>query len=414
MAIVDALIPSAQHLTGPHALNVLRAALAEVGGELVTARPCHVHYRPGREMAVRYETTVSWHGAPASTETLLAGTTRHGVPDGTLRVEGDDGTGTDLHVGVWRWPYDPDLPGLPTAVTRSLVGELVEGLIGPPTHVEVVAYRPTQRAVVVARDDRGGTVYVKALRPRELGGLAHRHDRLAASGVPVAEILCRDDDRGLLVFAALDGPTARERYQDSTGAWPSPGDYLGLMERFDQADLTELPVRRGRIDDAHGHAAMLARVAPDLTPRLEKLTQALHDAGLPDRGAPAVHGDLYEAQLVTSPDGGISGVLDLDDAGPGDPRDDMATVLAHLWMRTRRGYQGSERLAVHLESLRRAFAGRVEAWELDVATAAVLVGLATGPFRAQERRWRRSTTAVLTRARRLITHAGERTLIPSP
>ena len=83
-----------------------------------------------------------------------------------------------------------------------------------------------------------------------------------------------------------------------------------------------------------GHAELLARVLPEQRDRLQTLTTAIAAAEQRRVDAWAVHGDLYEAQLVTAVDSPrIVGVLDLDDAGPGDPIDDRATVLAHLWSR---------------------------------------------------------------------------------
>ena len=400
MSLADDVIPAAAHLAGPGSRAVLRAALTPFDGRLVSARPCHVHYRPGHDVAVRYDATVSWSGGSARPETLLAGATRRGVPAGTLSVEGRTDQGEQLAVGVWRWPFDPRLPGLPVAVTPSRAAAALGGLATAPVRLTVLAYRPTQRAVVRVEDATGRVVYVKVVRPEEAGDLVLAHERMAAAGVSVPTVLASDAAAGLVVLQALDGTTARERYQSATAAWPRAGDYRRLFAAIASADLSMLPTRAGRLADALGHAAMLTRVVPTQQGRLDELAAAVSAGrdGSEARRLAAVHGDLYEAQLVTATDRPrITGLLDLDDAGPGDPLDDRATVLAHLWVRALDASH-RRRLLAHLAELRTAFVEDHGPAALDLSTAAVLVGLATGPFRTQTPGWRARTARILARA----------------
>src|SRR5690606_10582303 len=136
---------------------------------------------------------------------VMAGTTVAGPPPGTLHVEGDG-----LTVGVWQWPFDPSLPGLERAVTPdqavSLVGECLGGM---PT-LEVVVYRPTERAVVRASTHDGRRVYIKVVPPAIADGLVRRHDLLLAAGLPVPEVVAADPAAGLIVLADLAGPTLRD------------------------------------------------------------------------------------------------------------------------------------------------------------------------------------------------------------
>ena len=339
---------------------------------------------------------------------------------GTVLVEGtiDDAGSPTVPIGVWRWPFDPVLPGLTDAVTASRAAPLVVEAGRPaPRHVEVVAYRPTERAVARLTDGDGAHTYLKALRPAEVAPLLLRHERLEAAGLPVAQVLATDPDRGLVLFDAIEGPTARTRYQDPDADWPDPDDYLQLLAAFGRADLRGLPMRPGRRRDALGHAELLTRVLPEQRDRLQTLTTAIAAAEQRRVDGWAVHGDLYEAQLVTAVDSPrIVGVLDLDDAGPGDPIDDRATVLAHLWSRGREsGHR--RRIFEHVDLLRGAFGDEAMGGDLaalDVATAACLVGLATGPFRIQSPRWRRESSRLLRRATALVTNAGERSLISVP
>lgn len=76
--------------------------------------------------------------------------------------------------------------------------------------LSVVAYRPTQRAVVRAVDD-DTVFYLKAVRPKDVAGLVDWHRRMFEAGVPVPEVLNHDAERGLIAVAALRGLTIRER-----------------------------------------------------------------------------------------------------------------------------------------------------------------------------------------------------------
>lgn len=409
MELVDDVIPAACHLTGREAPRVLRAALEPLGGRLLSARASHVHYRPGYDVAVRFDAEVAWAGGAPTTETLLAGTTVRGVPRGTLPVEGHLDDGRVIELGVWRWPFDPRLPGLEHAVVPRTCARMLNGLVAEPVRLDVVVYRPTQRAVVRLDDADGRTLYLKVLRPRDVEPLVTRHRVLGEAGLPVPPVVHADTTLGLVVLGAIDGPTARDRYL-TDGPWPSVDDHLDVIAAIGRADLGHQPARPGRLTDALGHATMIERVLPDQAERLARITDAVRDALTRPRLVPCVHGDLYESQLITAPDSGrIVGVIDLDDAGPGDPLDDRATVLAHLWTR---GATTPRRLSLlrHVHELRAAFAP-ADAAELDVVTAAVLVGLAAGPFRVQAPGWRRDARRMLARAELLVTAGGR---IPAP
>ncbi len=157
---------------------------------------------------------------------------------------------------------------------------------------------------------------------------------------------------------------------------------------------------------------MLAVVAPDLAGRIDDLAHALVPAAArSELRSATVHGDLHEAQLIV--DGGqIVGLLDIDDAGVGDPLDDYATVLAHLRFRetTAETARQRGRLGQYADLLAHDFADEVAALgvdptELGTVTAGVLVGLATGPYRIQHPDWRRDLERLLHRAEQHLEEA---------
>lgn len=111
-----------------------------------------------------------------------------------------------------------------------------------------------------------------------------------------------------------------------------------------------------------------------------------------------VHGDFYEAQVLVD-DGRVSGIIDVDSAGPGERVDEWANLLGHLSVfglgNPRAAAYGAEVLA-HVRS-------QTDAEDLAVRTAAVVFGLATGPFRTQREDWVQRTRQRLELSRRWLT-----------
>jgi hypothetical protein len=159
---------------------------------------------------------------------------------------------------------------------------------------------------------------------------------------------------------------------------------------------------------------MLATILPAERNRLAELASRFSDAEVraATRAGVVVHGDVHEAQLVVHGDE-ITGLLDVDDVGPGDPLDDMGTVLGHLRSRACTAEisiaaGGSEparlpdAINAYADDLRTGFAEDTDAAELDVVTAAVMIGLATGPFRVQQPDWEDKVAAQLAVAEELL------------
>lgn len=392
MLIEDPLLPAAAHLTGDDAADVLRPAVHASGGRLLACRTSQVQYRPASDLVVRYRCTIE-RGSTTIDDTVLAGTTAAGVPSGTLPIEATAPNGDRLTVGVWRWPFDPVLTALETMVTPHLAAAHLHDLVGNRPTLEVVAYRPTERAVVRATG-AGRTVYVKVVAPTVVDQLVERHTALAAAGLPVPRI--EATGHGWIAMEALEGTTLRDRLKAGVPARPPAHVYRTLVETIATVDLGGLPPVRSRLDDAPHHAAMLATVVPALRGRLDDLIGRLLSSAPPATLATA-HGDLHEAQLVVD-DVDVIGLLDIDDAGPGDPLDDAGALIAHL--RFRALTAGDPDIAIAADRIRAAMCERFAPDWLDHRVAAVLVGLATGPFRLQQDGWPQSTTDVLDLAER--------------
>jgi aminoglycoside phosphotransferase (APT) family kinase protein len=393
----DPLLPSAPHLIGPDANDLLHAAVAAAGGRLDHAQMVQVQYRPGADLVVRYDAKVSWRGGAVKPETLLAGVTTSGAFPGTLPLEAGD-----LVAGVWRYPFDPRLPGLAAAVTPSELAQRLHHVIPDIEHIKVRAYRPVRRAVVHVRGTDGQEVYVKVVRPSAAAAIAQRHEELAAGGLPVPTVLDVDLEAGLLVLAPLAGESLRTLVMQRTSGWPPASDHRTLLDALAQVGSPPPTSPSSPTHAASSHAAAITAVLPDEHLRLERIVASV-SLVRPTMPAEAVtvHGDYYESQVMVT-DARISGLLDLDDVGSGHPLDDPATILAHLHV-LRPGSQAHRaRLSAYRGRLRTTLAQGRDLADLDRRTAGVLVGLATGPFRAQSEAWRREVRRRLAMAGRLV------------
>jgi hypothetical protein len=382
-------------LTGEDATELLATAVATAGGELVDWSVRQVDHRPGRSTTVAYRARVRWAGpgeGTVRTETLGASLGRPAdqqVP-GVLTL--DDG---EHAVAVWRFPGDPALPALATAFDAHAVATLLGDLGVPevargPVTLKVRAYRPTRRAVIEASTP-GARVFLKVVRPDKVDDLHARHALLAGAGLPVPKPLGRNND-GLLVIAPLPGESMRHAVRDG-GAVPGPEEVVELLDRLPR-DVADLPRRTSWSENASHYASVIGAALPGEAQRAAQLATAVEQriAGLP--ADDPTHGDLYEAQVMLT-DGRITGLLDVDSAGPGRRADDLACLVAHVeTLALLRGWD-TERLHGLAVRYAHGFAGVVDPDELTARIAGVLLSLATGPHRVQEADWPAQTSVRL-------------------
>ncbi|HVE98993.1 MAG TPA: phosphotransferase [Mycobacteriales bacterium] len=387
--IEDPLLPAASVLLGDEAGELLAAAVDFAGGRLESTRPLQVQYYPGQSLAVLYDAVVEWPGRGRVGESLVAMTGDRRVPDGALLLEAEG-----LQVGLWRLPHDPALPGLAVARgdgsdgQRRLLGDDVEG----PVDALTLSYRPARRAVV-----RLGCpthrVYVKVVRPKKAAGVRDIHARLSAH-LPSPRVRSADETLGLVVLEELPGESLVAAI--ARGAkLPGPDDLLELVDAIASAPTAAVPLVSAR-DDAVRLAGLLRRVLPDDAAVLDDVLARIgpEPEGLP---ATTIHGDLYDAQLLVD-EGRITGVLDLDRAGPGQRSDDLARMLGHLDALAIFRPDVAAVATAYRDQLWAGFAATTDARDLAQRTAAVLVALATGPFAALQVGWESTTRAYLSGA----------------
>jgi hypothetical protein len=368
-------------LTGADAAGVLAAALQVAGGELVSCRARQVVHQPGRGTTVSYRARVRWPDGEVDDETLAA--CSGDAPGGALVL----GDGAD-RVAVWRFPHDPELPGLAVACDEAAVASVLEelGLGGGPVRLRTRAYRPRRRAVVEAVGPTG-RLFIKVVRPDRVEALHDRHRLLVRSGIPAPQSLGWTS-QGILVLQALPGRTLRQALRSRTTPIPAGGDILALLDRLPQ-ELAQGTARQSWIDKAPHYAAVIGAALPDEAARAARLAEALVAAAGWARPGP-VHGDFYESQLLVDR-GRICGLLDVDTAGPGDKLDDLACLLGHLSVLAQIDRDRAPIINRAGASYLRAFEAVVSPVALRYRVAAVVVSLATGSHRVQERAWPATT-----------------------
>jgi aminoglycoside phosphotransferase (APT) family kinase protein len=243
--------------------------------------------------------------------------------------------GLDAAVSVWLYPNDPDLPALRSLIdpssTRAALARM--GIETEATATEVVSYRPNRRAVVRV-DTPTGRLYLKVVEPAKAAALAERHEQFRASALPVPRLLGWSSD-GVVALSELPGIEAQfavQRMRD-------PGAFLDQVE-FLTSLLADVPAistaRASLLDRLDWYVDRLADRLPEERERIESLGTVIARSGADGRSYHStpvtVHGDLHLGQLFVDPDDvcSVTGMLDIDTAGAGDPADDAAAFYAHL------------------------------------------------------------------------------------
>lgn len=363
-------------------------------GRLEMLRVTGVTLQPDGAATVRYTAAVTRPDGRETSEALTA-TTGNQVPQGASLVEAVV-DGAPVVVGVWRWPQDPALPALRWATSRlAAAARLAElGLATGPVDLRLRSYRPGRRAVVEVTTATG-PLFFKVVRPAALPRLTGRH-ALLDGAVPAPPLLATTED-GVLVLRGLPGTPMRALVAGDGRGLPDGAELDRLLDALPRTVAGLAATGRRMTGDARArvpdHAVVLAAVAEELRPRLERLTAVLDASDRGEHPAAPVHGDFYESQLLIDA-GRVVGLLDVDTAGRGHRIDDWAHLLAHLVL-LELVLSEPATAARYRRDLERHVLRRWPAGQLRPRVAAVLVGLATGPFRVQQARWPENTAARL-------------------
>ncbi len=391
-------------LTSPRVGELLRAAVSHAGGTLLTWALDHVDANPQHSTTATYSASVEW--PYGRRDELLGVSARAGGPapsDNRAEIFADG----DREVAVWIYPHDPDLPGLARAAYPEQMADIINdaGVYGDPVTaagltLRMIGYRPRRRAVLrVDLPERDDILYCKVLRPRLFPEVLNRHRLLVDAGVPAPRVAAATDDYLLLLRNLPGRPLAKALFDQQPPC--SAEQLIALLDGMPAS--VALLDRRPPWSDAVGHyAGMVASALPVLEPKLAWLVAQI-EAGL--GGIPAgdepTHGDFHEGQVHVA-DGRISGILDVDTVGPGRRADDLACLIAHLSTIQRMTPTQESRVHHLIRMWVPVFDTRVDPTELRLRAAAVIISLATGPFRTQEDDWERDTARIVASAEALV------------
>jgi aminoglycoside phosphotransferase (APT) family kinase protein len=322
------MLDSHEKLLHHDVLNAVAAALNSTVTESVA-----VQIEPsGRGFTHGYRVTLMDSEGAASENTVFVETappeeTRSGVLTLSNPTSGE-------RVDVWLYPADPALPALRTAVYAQAAG-VVLGRLGLPVEgltVSLASYRPGKRAVV--RVDTARTAYfLKVVRPQKAEPLQAKHTLWHEAGMPVPRVLGWSDE-GLVALEALDGV----EMIDVLERVEHPGVLLDEIERL-IAGIAATPsiasARTSLVRRIDWYEERLSELVPENDGMIEgtvnTITRRYRAGGAPPP-ARTVHGDLHLAQILVNPTmpSRVTGVLDIDTSGWGDPADDAAALYGHL------------------------------------------------------------------------------------
>jgi hypothetical protein len=399
-------------LLGSDAARIVAPALP-AGAAIASLRVTQVLFRPESRVSVTYSAMLEQGDGSLVEEPVVAAADRSGLPPAATTSRAGDET-----VAVWRARADPLLPGIVRALDPDYAHRLLvdAGVGARGARVELRAYRPGRRAVVevwpVQPEQRrlvftrsgGGlraapkqddpALYLKVLRPERAPEVAAVHGRLR-DFVPAPPCSIADD-AGILALGVLRGASLGACLRRGTPRAPDAGELIAVLERVGDA---ELPGSPGEDSDARLrlHTRLVAALLPDDAERLERLEASL--SGAVRQPVVTIHGDFHEGNVLVG-DGGVTGLLDVDDAGPGERVDDLGRLIGRIWT-LGHGRAGEPALRYCEELLRRADA-RVDPGELRRRIGVALVGRATGPFRNQLDGWPALTRRRLDLAERWV------------
>lgn len=413
--IRDDGLPTAPELLGSAGLEAAAAVASEEGGTVESIRARQALYTPGDSLIVNYHARMTGPDGAEREEVVAAVADRRSLPPGApLRRL------TTGEVAMWRFPQDPVLSSLYRVVDTQLLSDMLGYLHLEPRRVTVtpLVYRPTRRAVVRLRlkgdklvfdraagrlEVRAGhrDIYLKVVQPRRAVEIGQIHDELGAH-LPIPRCYGAWSDRGLLALEGLVGQTLRDFIRREEGAPPPAEQLVALLDALPAVPATEGRVRsmRRRVRD---HERLLRTIVPDHEERIRRLGRQLR--ALPSQRPAVVHGDFYDSQVMVDEAGMVTGLLDLDGVGWGDPADDLASMLGRIWTSGQTDGRGRERFAAYAGELLDGFSRRVDQRDLCMRVAAIVFGRSTGPFRAQVSDWRTQALERIELAERCLEHA---------
>jgi aminoglycoside phosphotransferase (APT) family kinase protein len=250
------------------------------------------------------------------------------VPSRSLRPVARD---AELDTVIWTFPNDRKLEHL-TALDVVPDG-LRDRLPRRWEHSRLVAYAPEKSATARCLDKAGETIaYVKAYARPE----AERHARvldtarehpLTRGRVRVPAVLGRSEPYRMLWLEAIEGRQLGElRGTELTQGLEWFGAALATLHGLPAAGLA--PFARLELPRLRVAAEVIGRARPELAGMAARLAEHLAATRPPEGEAVHLHGDVHPRNVLV--DQGRLALIDLDQAGAGQPAADLGSVLARI------------------------------------------------------------------------------------
>ena len=312
-------------------------------------------------------------------------------------------------VKVFQFPDDASLPGLKQAAdpdaALKLVNRHVLSVRARRMRIDVIRYRPGNRAVLRYRVGRI-RFYARVLRPAALSSYLKSWELIARSDFVAPRIAGHWADGGVVWMSEIPGKNLRRLIR--RGRQPDPEPLLrGLETLWTQPDGDG----RGRPFNLSGAYRRAKRSFTHFTrdydsasDSVKKIAKSLDPFVESWRPYTVAHNDFYDDQALALPDGGVA-VVDLEEAGPGDPMLDVGNFISHLRWRSRFGRQReNDATATYLDEFRTAAIERFE-WderELNLREAVCLFRICTNAIRHPRDDWRDRLDAGLSLVNELL------------
>ncbi len=318
-------------------------------------------------------------------------------------------------------PLDNKLKGLPQLLLPHRRSQIMRRLLGSDASqgqwsVEELNYKPERRFVGLVSNSAGRRVVVRIYRSTDYEiGRSKRTPTASESELTLPQHLGKTRRRSALALDWLNGVSLASVLP----AAPEHEQWIDALAHglaiFHAQDTSGMPQRlpSDLANKTIANANMISWLAPSLTQQVEQVTSRLL-ATLPALpvGTALVHGDLHPKQVLLRGRG--IGLIDLDEAGRGDPAEDLGLFLAHLdrnsyWLGWSPDF--ADDAEEQLVTAYVAAGGVVDRREIQIYRAAGLFGLLVHHFRRRDPDWHHRIDQGLQRVSRLM---DRRCLVTSP
>ena len=237
-------------------------------------------------------------------------------------------------VELFRYPDDDHLPGLVQIANPETALELVNQHVlafrARRIRVQLVRYRPGSRAVL--RHKVGSVkLFARSLRPSAVPTFVNASELVARSTFVVPRIAGHWIDGAVLWMTEIPGKNLRREIVK--GRPPETAPLLEGLESLWNTSQSNSRARPFNLAGAYSTARRTfrhkVRDNHNATRHLKDAVEILDPFVKSWKPTTIAHNDFYDDQLLALPDGRIA-LVDLEEAGPGDPMLDIGNFLAHL------------------------------------------------------------------------------------